>query len=176
MMKKLLIFIVCICSTSMVAGQSLENGKSIFDSNCKICHSIGKGKMIGPDLADVNERRDKEWLLRFITNSGALIESGDKTAVALYEEYDQLDMPAHDLTDPDLEDLLAYIKEMSQVEEIAVAPVETTPNESSVEVAHSYPGWFIISASFIGVTIVILLFIIVYILKMYKKLDQIKNQ
>ena len=173
-MKTLLMFIFCICSTFMVAGQSLENGKSIFDSNCKICHSIGKGKMIGPDLSDIHEKREKDWLFQFITNSAALIESGDEMAVALYEEYDQLDMPAHDLSDTELEDLLAYIIEMSQVEEVVVTPVETLGNESSV--AHSFPLWFIISGSVIVVTIVILLFIILYILKMYKKLDHIKNQ
>jgi len=31
-------------------GKAAETGQDIFLNNCAACHSIGKGKLVGPDL------------------------------------------------------------------------------------------------------------------------------
>src|SRR5690606_2738460 len=37
-----------------------------FKQNCMSCHTVGGGRLVGPDLKDVTERKDREWLTRFI--------------------------------------------------------------------------------------------------------------
>ena len=34
-----------------------------FRQNCMNCHTIGGGRLTGPDLKDVAQRRDTEWLI-----------------------------------------------------------------------------------------------------------------
>ncbi|WP_154852253.1 c-type cytochrome [Cyclobacterium xiamenense] len=89
---------------------AISAGQSIFNANCKTCHRLDQ-KLIGPALRGVTERRELDWTKRFILNSQAVIQSGDATAVALYKEYNNAVMPAHDfLSDGDLMNLLAYIE------------------------------------------------------------------
>ncbi|HCC84588.1 MAG TPA: hypothetical protein DEP87_02810, partial [Candidatus Pacebacteria bacterium] len=58
-------------------GFTQELGKEIFTQKCSACHSIGKGRLVGPDLAGVNDRRSEGWLLKFIKSPQAVINSGD---------------------------------------------------------------------------------------------------
>jgi cytochrome c551/c552 len=70
-----------------------QEGKVLFQKNCSVCHLIGEGKLVGPDLMGVTQRRDKDWLIKFIVNSQEVIQSGDPIAVQLYEEYKKSIMP-----------------------------------------------------------------------------------
>jgi cytochrome c oxidase cbb3-type subunit III len=97
-----------------VQAQDAVQGKKIYDSNCAVCHSID-ADVVGPGLKDVHERRGDEWLVKFIKNSQALIQSGDKDAVAVYEQFKKMPMPAFEgsLSDEDITHVIAYIKEAS---------------------------------------------------------------
>jgi len=53
-------------TVSMPAGaltQEEEAGKQIFERTCLACHSIGQGPRVGPDLKDINKRREHDWLV-----------------------------------------------------------------------------------------------------------------
>jgi cytochrome c2 len=90
--------------------EAIAAGKSIFNANCRTCHRLDQ-KNVGPALRGVTDRHSLEWTKSFIKNSQALIASGDAEAVAIYNEYNQLAMPAHEfLSDDDLMNLLAYIE------------------------------------------------------------------
>lgn len=87
----------------------LAEGEQLFKTKCAICHKLD-ARLIGPPLKGVTERREEEWLIRFIRNSTEVIESGDEYAVALFEEYNQLQMIANpDLSDDQIRNILAYI-------------------------------------------------------------------
>lgn len=77
---------------------------------CAACHTIGKGKLVGPDLQGVTERREEAWLIRFIRNSQLIIQEGDPVAVRLFEEHSKIPMPPNDLTDDQIRSLLNYIE------------------------------------------------------------------
>ncbi len=77
---------------------------------CAACHTIGKGKLIGPDLYNVTQRHDREWLVRFIKNSTEVIQSGDPYAVKLFEEYNKVPMPPSTYTDAQILAILDYIE------------------------------------------------------------------
>lgn len=83
-------------------------GKELFNANCAACHQLDN-KLVGPPLKKIGEKRDKKWLNKWIKNSQALINSGDKDAIAIYEEYNKIPMTAFpSLTDQDITDILAY--------------------------------------------------------------------
>ncbi len=86
-------------------------GKQLFNSQCAACHKLDNNS-IGPPLRGVGEKRDTEWLHEWIQNSSAMIASGDPTAVALYEEYNQIAMPAFpQLSEEDIDNILAYVNQ-----------------------------------------------------------------
>ncbi len=87
-----------------------ESGKEIFQQQCAACHSIGGGRLVGPDLAGVNDRRPEDWLLKYIKSQDAVVKSGDKTAKALLDEY-KVPMPDQALSDIQIKAVLAHIKE-----------------------------------------------------------------
>ncbi|MCH7407186.1 c-type cytochrome [Belliella aquatica] len=90
--------------------EAISAGKSVFSANCKSCHKLDQ-KYTGPALRGVTDRRSIEWAKSFIKNSQALIASGDAQANALYKEFNNLAMPAHEfLSDTELDNLLSYIE------------------------------------------------------------------
>ena len=76
---------------------------------CKACHTIGGGKLVGPDLKGIGERRDEAWLTKFIQNSTAMIEAGDADAIKVFEENLSIPMPPNNLTDEQVKGVLLYI-------------------------------------------------------------------
>ena len=100
-----LIFLLVASFSSF--GQTAEDEKNF--AQCKACHTIGGGKLVGPDLKGVTERRDEAWLIKFVQNSQALIQSGDETAIKVFEENSKIPMPSHSLTDDQVKGILKYI-------------------------------------------------------------------
>lgn len=83
-------------------------GEALFKANCASCHKLYK-KAVGPALHEVSQKYDREWLYSWITNSAALIASGDAQAVAVYNEYNQTAMNAFpQLSNTDIDNILAY--------------------------------------------------------------------
>lgn len=89
---------------------ALESGKEIFQQGCAACHTVGEGRRVGPDLAGVNDRHSESWLLKFIKSSQTVVKSGDKKAVARFEEFNKIVMPDQALSEDQIKGVLAYIK------------------------------------------------------------------
>jgi cytochrome c2 len=64
-----------------------------FQRSCAMCHTVGGGPLAGPDLAGVSDRRERSWLIRFIVEPQAVIDSGDPAARAMVEQYQGMVMP-----------------------------------------------------------------------------------
>ncbi|MEQ1651701.1 MAG: SCO family protein [Hyphomicrobium sp.] len=84
-------------------------GYALFKKVCASCHTVGKGDSIGPDLAGVSERRDRDWLRKFISRPDKMREAGDPLALELFEKYNRVLMPYLGLNETDAEDALSYI-------------------------------------------------------------------
>jgi cbb3-type cytochrome oxidase cytochrome c subunit len=88
-----------------------KRGKSVYGSRgCEGCHSIGKGRRAGPDLAGVTERRSEEWLKKWLKDPNAMFDS-DSTAKALLAEAKGVKMPNLKLSDSDIDALISYLAE-----------------------------------------------------------------
>ncbi len=90
-----------------------DPGEKVFKTTCFACHTIGGGRLVGPDLAGVNGRRSQEWLAKFILSSQSLIKGGDADAITLLEEYNGILMPDSILSEQQVKDVLSYIKTAS---------------------------------------------------------------
>ncbi len=85
-----------------------KEGKNLFNANCASCHKLYK-KTMGPALAGVADKYEREWLYKWIKNSAALIASGDAQAVAVYNEYGQANMNVFpQLSNEDIDKILEY--------------------------------------------------------------------
>ncbi len=110
-------------------GHNIQKGEELFKANCTSCHKLGdekKARLIGPGLnVEIFEEYTEEWLIGWIKNSSAMIESGDEQAIAIFEEYNQSVMTAFPtLSDDDVRDILAYIE---------TPPIVELPEEIVVE-------------------------------------------
>lgn len=104
---------LALCGLFIIPIEAQSTGQALFNKNCTVCHTIGSGRLVGPDLAGVQERRTKEWLHRFIPSSQTMIKSGNSDAAALFKEYNQLIMPDFNLTATDIDAILQYINSAS---------------------------------------------------------------
>jgi nitrite reductase (NO-forming) len=87
----------------------VETGKKLFqERGCLACHTIGKGKLTGPDLAGVTKRRDEEWLTKWLTSPETMLMS-DPVAKELLQQY-MVPMPNQGLTPQDIEALIEYFE------------------------------------------------------------------
>jgi mono/diheme cytochrome c family protein len=88
-----------------------DRGEEIFKTTCAACHSIGKGRLVGPDLANMDQRLTEEWIINFVHSSQSVIKSGDKYADSLFKAYNQVPMPDQpNLTDSEIREVIAYVK------------------------------------------------------------------
>lgn len=97
-----------------------NQGEQLFKQKCAACHTIGGGKLIGPDLANVQTRRTEEWLIKFVQSSQSLINAGDSAAIELFNQYNKVVMPDQDLKVNEIKSILVFIA--------ANSPDENNPN------------------------------------------------
>jgi mono/diheme cytochrome c family protein len=86
----LLSLLFLVLPPSLVWGQEAAD---YYRQNCQSCHTIGGGRLTGPDLKNVTERKDRAWLLRFMLDPKGMIESGDPYAAELFKEARGVLMP-----------------------------------------------------------------------------------
>ncbi len=92
-------------------GDPLVNsGQAIFDQQCQSCHTISGGDLVGPDLQGLFERRDREWVLRFVSAPDRLLAEQDPIAIEMLGLFNGVAMPNPGLSDPEIEAVLAYVE------------------------------------------------------------------
>ena len=116
-----LIFLTLSTSASF-DRQTAEQGQQIFQQNCAGCHTVGGGKLVGPDLQGVTALRDRQWLQEFILDPTAKFDSGDPIAMQLLADYSNIRMPNMGLTAADAEAILVFLESSSA----ATQPAPTT--------------------------------------------------
>ena len=98
------------CFLTFIASPNAQNqGEQLFKQRCTACHTVGGGKLIGPDLANLQVRRTEEWIIKFVHSSQSVIKSGDTTAVTVFNQHNKVVMPDQDLNDNQIKSIVAYI-------------------------------------------------------------------
>lgn len=88
-------------------------GQYLFGSRCIVCHTMGQGESLGPDLQGVTNRRDRRWLAKFIATPDEMLAKGDPVATALKDKYKNMQMPNLRLSPEDVEALIDYLQSRS---------------------------------------------------------------
>jgi|TARA_B100002003_G_scaffold128589_1_gene118896 mono/diheme cytochrome c family protein len=103
-----------ICLGSIQSSQAAQSGEQVFQSLCTACHTIGKGKLVGPDLAGVTSRREASWLVRQIQEPDSLIAENDPIAMQLLQEANGVPMVRLGLTDAQVSAVVSYLQSIEQ--------------------------------------------------------------
>ncbi len=101
----------------MAAGKGINQdlaakGEKLFkQKGCMACHTIGKGRLVGPDLKGVTERRKPEWLIAMITNPDSMLKY-DPIAKQLLKKY-KTPMTNQNVSEEEAKAIIEYIKRES---------------------------------------------------------------
>ena len=95
-------------------SKAAEGGQQIFQTLCTACHTIGKGTLLGPDLAGVTLRREESWLKRQIKEPDQLLAEKDPIAMQLLQEANNMPMVPLGLDDAQVAAVIAYLKSTEQ--------------------------------------------------------------
>ncbi|HEX20355.1 MAG TPA: cytochrome c [Acidiferrobacteraceae bacterium] len=117
--------IIIILACFSVFAQSASAGEKLFKEKCAGCHTIGGGKLLGPDLKGVHDRRSQAWLEKFVKSSQSLIKSGDAEAIAVFKKFNKFVMPDSTISKAQIGKVLAYIKTASK------GPADSTSSTGS---------------------------------------------
>jgi len=114
------------------ADSFAQDGKVIFQQKCAACHAVDKN-LTGPALKGVEDRWPaREELYSWVRNSAALIKAGHPRAVAVYNEYNKIQMPAFpELKDADIDAILAYVTTAATAKAAPAAPAGGTASASA---------------------------------------------
>ena len=89
-----------------------EDGRKLFQTRgCNQCHTIGAGKLIGPDLAGVGSRHPADWLRGWLADPSAMIRANPDLA-KWPDEFGGIVMPNQNLTPAEINAILAYLQKV----------------------------------------------------------------
>ena len=101
---------IATATASAPAGrQADEPGRILFTKTCASCHTIGRGDRIGPDLAGVLQRRERDWVERYLAEPERVRGAQDPAAVELSRRFGAVRMPNLGLSEADIADLMSFI-------------------------------------------------------------------
>ena len=142
-------------ASSQAVDPKVTLGKKLFQTNCAACHKLDK-KLIGPPLANVADKRSKEWLHAWIKDNNALRASGDKDAIAIFNEFNGMPMtPYPQFSADDIDAILAYTS-VGDVKKVATTQAAET---DMVATAKSSTAWI----SYLLVFVILILAVWVFI-------------
>jgi mono/diheme cytochrome c family protein len=109
-----LVFTTITYAADAPSAANIADGQKLFHANCGTCHSIGKGKITGPDLQGVTSRVPspyQDWMFKWIKNNAALRKTGDAYANKVYADNNGVAMTVFDgaLTDDQIKNIIAYV-------------------------------------------------------------------
>ncbi|HWR14129.1 MAG TPA: cytochrome c [Terriglobales bacterium] len=109
--------IICVqlVVLALCAAAPAQSPADSFRQSCASCHTIGGGRLVGPDLKNVTQRKDRAWLTQFVQGPKAVIDSGDPYAVQLQKDAQGVVMPTLGLDAARVQALLALIEAESKL-------------------------------------------------------------
>ena len=142
LLKSFTFLLLFSLSFSAMAQEAIDvarqkEGRKLYNNLCASCHKLDR-KLIGPALAGVTERRENDWLKAWIKNNAALRASGDRDAIAIFNEYNGSVMSAFpQLSDTQIDDILYYTEVGDPKPVLAPGAVASTGGQNEA------PGWLI---------------------------------
>lgn len=80
-------------ATAAAQDPPSEESINFFKVNCASCHTIGGGRLTGPDLKDLSSRNEREWFVEFLLDPKGKLDSGDPYGQKILSEARGVPMP-----------------------------------------------------------------------------------
>ncbi len=104
--------VALVAATKGIDENLAKKGAALFKSKgCNACHTVGKGKLVGPDLKGVTERRKPGWIIAMITNPDSMLKY-DPIAKQLLKKYG-VPMTNQNVSKEEAKAILEYLKRES---------------------------------------------------------------
>lgn len=156
-----------LSAQDVVLSDEAKAGEALFKANCMSCHAMN-AKLVGPALEGVHTRHSEDWLVKWIRNNEALRASGDKAALAIYNEYGGSVMNNFEnLSVEQVGTIITYFKEYK-----APVPVVVLSDAQTQEA----PSFYSKTTLYILVALILLLGILLLILNKTKKALQTSSK
>jgi mono/diheme cytochrome c family protein len=123
---------IWLLSQSAFSADAIKGEQLYQQKVCGSCHTIGGGRLVGPDLKGVTAKRERNWLIRWIVEPDKMLAEGDPLAKQIAQEYNNIPMPPSGATKAEVEDILAYIEAKSTGSAPSAQPTTSPKNEPSV--------------------------------------------
>ena len=118
-------FVVIILLIAVISARA-QSGEEIFKKTCAACHTVGGGKLVGPDLNGVTAKRSEEWMMKWIKSSQTMVNSGDADAKAVFEANNKIPMPDQNVSDAEIKDVIEYIRTKSSSGAVTASATSAT--------------------------------------------------
>ena len=91
-------YLLSLCLLELIAiasprGALAQDTAAFYKRKCGACHTIGGGRLLGPDLKDVENRKDRKWLKQFLLDPKATLDQGDPYGKQILSEANGMMMP-----------------------------------------------------------------------------------
>lgn len=108
-----LLLLTALFSHAAEAPTPFQKDAALFQAKCAKCHTVGRGDRVGPDLKGLSDRRDKTWIVGFITKTEQYLNA-DPEAKKLLAKFNGVRMETTGMSEAQAGGLLAYIDAASK--------------------------------------------------------------
>lgn len=116
-----------LLAVGLIPSTAQASGQEVFSQQCASCHALDSESLVGPGLKGVVEQRDREWLLRKITEPDSLSAEGDPITEELVAEYGT-EMPNLGVSAADAESIVDFLSD-GDAEASAAVDLDFTPEQ-----------------------------------------------
>lgn len=93
-----------------IDGELRLRGQEIFESKCEMCHNM-EGRMVGPALGDVMDRRSPEFVMNMILNPQGMTKN-HPVGQEMLQEY-MTAMPFQNVKEEDARAIVEYLRDQN---------------------------------------------------------------
>lgn len=164
-----------LVSGNSASAQDIAAGEGNFKQICAACHRIGGGQLVGPDLANIDQRRPEDWIIKFVKSSQSVVKSGDKYADSLFQAFNKVVMPDQPtLNDEQIKGIISYIKTKSSS---PVSPATGNTQPTSDQNTGKKAGTVFTTTTILLLGLIVIMLLVILSLARINKnlLDQIKD-
>jgi cytochrome c len=95
-----------------INNKMVDEGKSIFNNKCIVCHDMDQ-KKIGPLLRNITKERTPEYIMNLLVNS-VQMQKDDPFVKELLKKYNNVLMPDPGINQVQARSVLEYLRSMSK--------------------------------------------------------------
>jgi mono/diheme cytochrome c family protein len=88
----------------------VDQGRSVYQMKCEACHNM-EGRMVGPQLGDVLDKRSPEFVMNFILNPSGMTRE-HPVGQELLQEY-MTPMPFQNVTQDEARAIVEFLRDYS---------------------------------------------------------------